>query len=115
MTFTLAGEDAALEHYTGIRVDGKRVNATAYEVDFSAGTVMLKRAYLAALDPGRHVLSLGLGKGTVETAFIPELPELPDEPEADLNASRASPWWWLLALIPAAGAAGYLARKKKKT
>ena len=114
LTFALAGEDAALEHYTGIRVDGKRVNATAYEVDFNAGTVTLKRAYLAALDPGRHALSLGLGKGVVETAFTPELPELPDVPEEDPRPGRASPWGWLLALIPAAGAAGYLVKKKKK-
>ena len=115
LTFTLTGDDASLAHYTGIRVDGKRVNAAAYDVDFNAGTVTLKRAYLSSLDAGRHTLSLGLGKGAMETGFTPELPELPAPAEADPGTGRPSPWWWLLALLPAAGGYGIFRAKKKKT
>jgi len=113
MIFTLTGEGASLNHLTGVRVDAQRLNATAYEVDFNAMTVTLKREYLATLEGG-HTLTLALGAAAVEAEFTPELPELPADVGEAPKERNLSPWWALLAL-PAAVGCGYYLKRKKKT
>lgn len=113
MIFTLTGEGASLNHLTGVRVDAQRLNATAYEVDFNAMTVTLKREYLATLEGG-HTLTLALGAAAAEAEFTPELPELPADVGETPKERNLTPWWALLAL-PAAVGCGYYLKRKKKT
>ena len=114
MIFTLTGEGASLNHLTEVRVDAQRLNATAYEVDFNAMTVTLKREYLATLEGG-HTLTLALGAAAAEAEFTPELPELPADVGETPKERNLTPWWALLALPAAVGCGYYLILILNKT
>jgi hypothetical protein len=82
-------DEPALRHLTKLKVDGVKLNATAYAVDYPAGRILLRRAYLAGLEAGRHTFAVELGKAAMETSFTVESGTEPLPPETVEETARA--------------------------
>jgi len=115
-TFERVGDDpATFKHFTGVKLDGRKLTAAAYDAKSGSVTVTLKPAFTETLALGDHTLTVLFDDGSAEATFtVRDHGEKPDPviPQTDDTSVKT----WVVALIAAGGVAalaiGFVLRKK---
>lgn len=136
LTFRTNG---SLAQFTGVQVDGNPVPGGGYTLAADSAAVTLQADYLAALDLGKHTLTVVFSDGACSAGFEvkaapstdpgtvtppetpgnpedPEVPETPDAPSTPRTGDTGHTALWIALLLASSGGAAWvtLARKRAK-
>ncbi|MBQ6381368.1 MAG: hypothetical protein IJJ41_07210 [Clostridia bacterium] len=115
-------DEITFDNFTGIEIDGKKVDSDSYDASKGSVNISLKPSYLNTLSVGEHTLKVNFTDGEAETKFNVAATQKADEPNADAKKdnSMISPAtgdetaWFETAAMTAGCGLLYLALSKKK-
>ena len=78
-----AQDETTIRHFTGIKVDGKAVPASAYTAEAGSVIIKLHPQYLETLSTGQHVLSAAFDDGRSDDAHFTIVEPKKDDTKPD--------------------------------